>query len=497
MQTEMIMAIFSILLLWISGFALLYLSTGKAAGGLKIIGVALALPLGIVFYSALTILLSLIGVKMQLFFSYCIIEVVDFLFVIFLMTVFILKVRRLRGYDRISGYTGLMRKIRLKITDMINIIRNRRYIVLLSLLAVGLILLGILFFAAIYWARVVPITFWDSISAWSFKAKAFFIDGALDNFFSNYDYSFTHNSYPLAFSLAQSFVAVGAGEFNDAAVKMIFPFIYILFGLAASSALMKEWNLKRTVFVIFMSAFLMSIPIVFDHSYIEYPNMLFALCVVVCTAVTFKFICKPTLENLSLASMATVILPLMRNEGMIFFVLNIIFILVVFFKNRSGIKVKTNVHPSNLTGFALALFFLGSWVAFSLKLGLGVWEWGNGTAAALQVVTTEPMLIFSLKTYFAEMLFSIKNSTGGFLGSGYGVIWILIFLSFTVRFPDILKSRGRLYIFLSALMILLTYVIGGAIVPDFLISSDRYLLPVLGVAYSLFADLLCKLKLTE
>ncbi|OGX19278.1 MAG: hypothetical protein A3K54_04385 [Omnitrophica WOR_2 bacterium RBG_13_44_8] len=132
-----------------------------------------------------------------------------------------------------------------------------------------------------------------------------------------------------------------------------------------------------------------------------------------------------------------------------------------------------------------------------MKFGLGVWEWGNGTAAALQVVTTEPMLIFSLKTYFAEMLFSIKNSTGGFLGSGYGVIWILIFLSFTVRFPDILKSRGRLYIFLSALMILLTYVIGGAIVPDFLISSDRYLLPVLGVAYSLFADLLCKLKLTE
>jgi hypothetical protein len=101
-----------------------------------------------------------------------------------------------------------------------------------------------------------------------------------------------------------------------------------------------------------------------------------------------------------------------------------------------------------------------------------------------------------MKTYIAEMLFSIKDSTGAFMGSGYGIIWVLIFLNFAIRFPYIFKSRGRLYIFLSALIMLITYIIGGAIVPDFLISADRYLLPVFGVAYSLSADLLCELKLT-
>jgi hypothetical protein len=368
--------------------------------------------------------------------------------------------------------------------------------VLLSLFVAGLILLGILFFAAVYWVRIIPITFWDSISVWRFKAKAFFIDGTLDNFFRNYDYSFTHNSYPLAFSLAQSFIAIGAGEFNDTAVKIIFPFIYMLFGLAAPSLMISKWNIERTILIIFMSIFLISTPIVFDHSYIEYPNLLFALCVVVCAAVTVNFMREKTLKNLALASMAAVMLPLVRNEGMIFFVFNIIFILAVFFKNHSGIKAKTDIRPSNFIGFALSLFFLGSWVVFNLKFSLGIWEWKDSTLTALQVITTESTYIISLKTYLAEMLFSVKNSTGGFLGSGYGIIWILIFLSCAVRFPYIFKNGERFYIFLSSLIILFVYVIGGAIVPDFLISSDRYLLPVLGIAYSLLTDFLCELKLT-
>ena len=494
MRTEIIMALFSILLLWMSGFALLYLVTRKPAGGLKAIGVALALPLGAALYSTLTILFSLIGVRRQLIFSYYAILIIDFLFFVFLMTVFVL---RARGFARCDGKlnpTGLLRKIRTGLTNMISSVKNKRNIVLLSLLTVGTVLLGLLFYAAIYWARAVPITFWDSISAWSFKAKAFFIDGALDNFFNNYDYSFTHNSYPLAFSLAQSFIAVAAGGFSDVAVKMIFPFIYVLFGITASSALIRGKSLMKVVFIVIMSAFLLSTPVVFDHSYIEYPNLLFALCVVICTAVTFNFLHKPTLDNLSLASMTTSILPLFRNEGMIFFAFNIIFILIVYFRNRLRAKIK--ISPSGLAGFVLSFVFLCSWIAFSLKFRLGVWEWGGGAATTFQVVTTEPMFVFSIKTYIAEMLFSIKDSTGAFMGSGYGIIWVLIFLIFAIRFPYILKSRGRLYIFLSALIMLITYIIGGAIVPDFLISADRYLLPVFGVAYSLSADLLCELKLT-
>ncbi|MCL5984958.1 MAG: hypothetical protein M1371_00160 [Actinobacteria bacterium] len=494
MQTEIIMALFSVLLLWMSGFALIYLVTRRPAGGLNVVGVALALPLGAALYSTLTILSSLIGIRKQLVFSYYAILVIDFLFFVFLMTTFILKVREFARYDEKLNPMGLLQKIRIKLTDITSIVNNKRSIVLLSLVIIGIVLMGLLFSAAIYWTRVVPITFWDSISAWSFKAKAFFIDGALDNFFNNYDYSFTHNSYPLAFSLLQSFIAVGTGEFSDVAVKMIFPFIYILFGVTASSALLRGKSLMKSVFIVIMTAFLLSTSVIFDHSYIEYPNLIFALCVVVCAAATFKFMHKPTLDNLSLATLATAMLPLFRNEGMIFFAFNIIFLLIVYFKNRSRAKVKVN--SSSLVGFVLSFIFLGLWMAFSLKFRLGVWEWGGGVTTALQIVTTEPTFVFSLKTYIAEMLFSIKDSTGAFMGSGYGMMWVLIFWIFAIRLPDILKDKGRLYIFSSALVILIIYILGGAIVPDFLISADRYLLPVFGVSYSLLSSLLCELKLT-
>ena len=402
MQTEIIMALFSILFLWMSGFAILYLVTGKPAGGLRVIGVALALPLGAALYSTLTILFSLTGVRRQLIFSYYTVLIIDFLFFVLATTAVVLRARKFARYGGRLNPSSLLRKIRTGLTDMITAAKNKRNILLLSLLTVGIVLLGLLFFTAIYWAGVVPITFWDSISVWSFKAKAFFIDGALDNFFNNYDYSFTHNSYPLAFSLAQSFIAIAAGEFSDVAVKMIFPFIYVLFGLAASSALIRGKSLMNVVFIVIMSVFLLSAPVVFDHSYIEYPNLLFALCVVICTTLTFNFIREPTLDSLSLASITTSILPLFRNEGMIFFTFNIIFLLIVYFRNRLG--AKTKICRSSLAGFVLSFVFLCSWIAFSLKFRLGVWEWGGSTATALQVVTTEPMFFFSMKTYIAEML---------------------------------------------------------------------------------------------
>ena len=79
---------------------------------LNITGVAFALPLGTIFYSTMTIFLSIIGVKKQLIFYYYTIVIVDFLFVVLLMTCFVMKMKKFRRNNQMSDYAGLVwRKI--------------------------------------------------------------------------------------------------------------------------------------------------------------------------------------------------------------------------------------------------------------------------------------------------------------------------------------------------------------------------------------------------
>ncbi|MCD4669755.1 MAG: hypothetical protein K8S14_04860, partial [Actinomycetia bacterium] len=82
------------------------------------------------------------------------------------------------------------------------------------------------FLIVVFLTVLFPIRFWDAISCWSFKGKAFFIDGIINNFYTAHDYGFSHLSYPLYLPLMQTWILSWMGEVNENLLKIIFPLFY-------------------------------------------------------------------------------------------------------------------------------------------------------------------------------------------------------------------------------------------------------------------------------
>jgi hypothetical protein len=119
-----------------------------------------------------------------------------------------------------------------------------------------------------------PIRFWDAISCWSLKGRAFFLDGSVTAFYTQHHYTFTHLTYPLYISLSQTWIYIWLGEINETLVKAIFPLFYLSLVFIVYYLLRNE--VKRLYAII--SAFILStLPVIMDHGYLEYTNLIFSV----------------------------------------------------------------------------------------------------------------------------------------------------------------------------------------------------------------------------
>ena len=146
-------------------------------------------------------------------------------------------------------------------------IRNVLKIIIIIFIAANILV--VLFFALLF-----PIRFWDAISCWSLKAKAFFIDKNIFTFYLQHDYVFAHNSYPIYLPLVQTWIYIWLGQINETLVKVIFPIFYFCSVFVIFNFFRKKFGELLALMLAFIFG---SIPIIVDHGYIEYTNLLFSL----------------------------------------------------------------------------------------------------------------------------------------------------------------------------------------------------------------------------
>ncbi|MCJ7472398.1 MAG: glycosyltransferase family 39 protein, partial [Actinobacteria bacterium] len=348
------------------------------------------------------------------------------------------------------------------------------YIVLTVLVIANFLL--VVFFTVLY-----PIKFWDAISCWSLKGKAFFIDGTINNFFTEHSYTFSHLSYPLYLPLIQTWVLTWMGEANENLLKLIFPIFY-------SSLIFTLYYLfrqrMRKLFSILLVFIISVLPIIVDHGYIEYTNLLFS--VVMLLAVYFLYLAnvmKGKTTFLILSAIFFSIMALTRSEGIIYVIL---FIIINLFFFLSGLQKKDRL-VKNLLNFlmplAVFIIFLTPWYLLKIKLGLPFLstEWsvfvnggitGMGTAGFREAATV----------LGHQLLLSIYDSTRAVFGSFYGPVWILMLVAMLFSFKRHFKDFGWIFfIFLSAGMTAIF--ISLALVSDFANSAERYILHLFPLAY--------------
>jgi len=343
------------------------------------------------------------------------------------------------------------------------------------------VLIVINFLIVVFLTVLFPIRFWDAISCWSLKGKAFFIDGIINNFYIAHDYGFSHTSYPLYLPLIQTWLLSWMGEINENILKLIFPVFYssLLFSLYYLFR-QRVRKLLSIIFVFIISA----LPIIVDHGYIEYTNLLFS--VVMLLAVYFFYIGRAMNGKTTFLILSAIffsIIALTRSEGIIYVIL---FIIINLFFFLSGLQKKDGL-VKNLLNFlmplAVFIIFLIPWYLLKFKLGLPFLstEWSgfiNGNIAGMVPAgPREAATVLGM-----QLLLSVYDSTRAVFGSFYGPVWVLMLVAMLFSFKKHFKDFSWIFfVFLSVGMAAIF--ISLASISDFANSAERYILHLFPLAY--------------
>ena len=163
----------------------------------------------------------------------------------------------------------------------------------LTLNPIFIILIIINILIVVFFAILFPIRFWDAISSWSLKAKAFFIDSTMTDFYLNHDYSFSALSYPPFLSLIETWIYIWIGKIDENLVKIIFPVFYSSGILIVLNFFKKKFSRTLSLILAFIFA---AIPIIVDHGYIEYTNLLFSIVLFIAVYFFSSFISNEIVE---------------------------------------------------------------------------------------------------------------------------------------------------------------------------------------------------------
>jgi len=470
--------------------------------------------------------------------------------------------------NNINTYKNLGSETRIKKIKILNyknyseVLNKQKLFKIIEIVLIVLILFQVL--TSIFITVIFPVRFWDAITCWSFKAKAFFLDKTIYDFYSKHSYKFSHPSYPILLPLLQTYSYFSMGTLNENLMKLIFPLFYVSLLIVNYGFLRIKYSeinpkvnnnsakIKKDdrilgknypkITSLFFTFILSTVPIIFDHSYIEYTNLAFAFYLYLSVMfmilwIRFKNDGLKTNRLIILSAIFASQLPLLRSEGILF--LGFIFILFAFFlfkskdhifksnkyenkslllkednkinwnhKDKFDLVIRDETLPlkennkisKNLYEYKffekyykkfvililvliVMLIFIAPWLLLKSKLNLGILsvDWGGFKNS---ITFYKENFIKSISGLFNEFLFSKYDSTTGFFESSYSIYWIIIILTFFI-FPKKVFGKENRVILSIIIFSLIIYLIGSSLVPDFLTSLERYLLHIFPISFYL------------
>ena len=516
-------------------FILLY----KKEGGTNFTGLAgkffiffISFYLGLFISSIYLIILSLSGIKFS-FEAVWIFSLVFFLFSAASAVLQALKNRKnlFNSIDAQDKRTG---------PGEVMLFRKKGLENTVFAIAVTLIILNSL--AVQFFTWLFPVRFWDAISCWSLKAKAFFTDGSILPFYTQHNYDFSHLSYPLLAPLAQAWEYIWLGSLNETLVKTIF----ILFYISLIFIIYYLFRQRSGKAYSAIAAFIISgLPIIMDHGYIEYTNLVFSIILL-----TGAYFLRLSVEGsnsfgyfhpegpastfektdgniksyvinvryLILAAVFFTILASIRSEGMLFLIIFLIMAAVInlfwlgaeirkrntknkLVKEKSSeitttesIKVISiqnkqilQIIISIVFPVIVAVLLLVPWMVLNLQAampGLSV-EWAP-VVLVLKNDWRAALASFDWRNAFTaitgQFLYSKYDSVRAFFGSSYGIIWVAMFMVACFNIKRLFTRFNWIYPFFILAGFISVFISLGFI-NEFAWSTDRYLLHLLPLTY--------------
>jgi len=396
--------------------------------------------------------------------------------------------------------------------------------------------------AVLFFTWLFPVRFWDAISCWSLKAKAFFTDGSILPFYTQHNYDFSHLSYPLLIPLAQAWEYIWMGTLNETLVKTIFALFYISLIFIIYYLFRQRSGKAYSAIATFIIS---GLPIVMDHGYIEYTNLVFAVILLAGVyflrlsvegsnslgyfhpegpASTFEKTdgniksSTPNVRHLMLAAVFFAILASVRSEGMLFLIIFFIIAAAINLfwlgaeirkRNTKNKLVKeksseiTTTESSKVISIQnkqimqiiisiafpviIVVLLLVPWMVLNRQAampGLSV-EWAP-VVLALKNDWRAALASFDWRNAFTaitgQLVYSKYDSVRAFFGSSYGIIWVAMFMVACFNIKRLFTRFKWIYPFFILAGFISVFLSLGFI-DEFAWSTDRYLLHLLPLTY--------------
>lgn len=307
-----------------------------------------------------------------------------------------------------------------------NIKLKQKFSQILNPILTILIIINIL--VVLFFAILFPIRFWDAISCWSLKAKAFFIDKNIFDFYLKHDYSFSAVSYPIFLPLVQTWIYLWLGKINENLLKIIFPIFYSSSVFLIFTFFYKKFNKTLSLLLAFIFA---TIPIIADHGYIEYSNLLFSIILFIAVYFFSMFVSVEINKNnfgqikqevfevyklkkyshLYLSSIFFGILLLVRSEGIFYFILflliNIFIYFYEFYKkknlNKNVRKLIVNDNIDNMSDTLFNYFYNNFYNKNENKNKNKIWQ----DDISVKFIDNKKPISFYLKLFIKKIILPI------------------------------------------------------------------------------------------
>lgn len=191
----------------------------------------------------------------------------------------------------------------------------------------GLILIAIaLFIAAILFSEfLTPLADWDTRAIWGMKAKSFFLDNGLDNFYlTSSHYNNSHRDYPNGLSLMMALFFRLYGTLQEQAVKLYLITFYIHILLLHIGTLKHYFNRVPPLLTICLTAALLYTPKFIHYSpsgYADIPlSLIFASAILCMLLAAGSDSLKKASPYLLTGILCAITGLYFKNEGLSFFI---------------------------------------------------------------------------------------------------------------------------------------------------------------------------------
>ena len=247
---------------------------------------------------------------------------------------------------------------------------------------------------------------WDGLLVWEIKARYAFMNGGAipPNYFRDADRLFSHPDYPLAIPLTQLWIYLWAGEANQFWAKLIFPIFYatgvVLLALGGAR-LTNNRSLGLALAVLLF--FVPQVSVATGGTLVGYADVPLALCY----AAAVIYLLRPNRDSYAIFGALLVLLPWMKREGAILWIVAALAAAVVFLVHKCPLRTWLTLLPS--------LVLLVSWKIYLQQVSAA----GSADFGAVSVATLRanlPRFVPVWANIIQEMI----------AWPNWGVFWLLM-----------------------------------------------------------------------